>query len=47
MPQVGGPRAGIGWGELVCSLGVEDDDNSQMKICNKKQYMYFICAFEQ
>ena len=31
---------------LVCSLGVKTDDNWNMKICNKKQYLYFICTFE-
>jgi hypothetical protein len=37
----------IGCGDLVCSRGVEADDNSQMKICNKKQHIYCICAGEQ
>jgi hypothetical protein len=31
---------------LVCSLGVKADDNWNMKICNKKQYLHFICTFE-
>jgi hypothetical protein len=32
--------------ELVCSPRVEAYDNWNMKMYNKKQYMYFICAFE-
>jgi hypothetical protein len=32
---------------LVCSPGVEADENWNMKMYNKKQYMYFICTFEQ
>ena len=31
---------------LVCSPRAEADDNWNMKMHNKKQYMYFICAFE-
>ena len=42
MPQVGLGLALGGRGGLV-----EADDNSQMKICNKKQYIYFIYGFEQ
>ena len=38
---------GIGCGNGV-GVGprVEADDNWNMKIYNKKQYMYFICTFE-
>ena len=31
---------------FVCSPRVEADDNWNMSIYDKKQYMYFICTFE-
>jgi hypothetical protein len=37
----------LGMVVLVCSPGDEADENWNMKMYNKKQYMYFICTFEQ
>jgi uncharacterized membrane protein YcjF (UPF0283 family) len=37
----------LGMAALVCSSVVEADENWNMKMYNKKQYMYFICTFEQ
>ena len=37
----------LGMVVLVCSPGVEADENWNMKMYNKKQYLYFICTFEQ
>ena len=38
-------QAGIDCGSGV-GVGVKADDNWNVKMCNKKQYMYFICTFE-
>ena len=43
----GSTLALLGRAGLVCSPGVEADENWNMKMYNKKQYMYFICTFEQ
>ena len=32
----------VGLVGLVCSPMVKADDNWNMEVCNKKQYMYFI-----
>ena len=37
----------LGMAALVCSSVVKADENWNMKMYNKKQYMYFICTFEQ
>jgi hypothetical protein len=42
----GSTLALLGMAGLVCSPGVEADENWNMKMYNKKQYMYFICTFE-
>jgi hypothetical protein len=37
----------LGMAGLVCSPLIETDDNWNMKICDKKQYMCFISSFER
>jgi len=43
----GSKLALLGMAGLVCSPGVEADENWNMKMCNIKQYIYLICTFEQ
>jgi hypothetical protein len=37
----------LGGGWLVCSPSIETDDNWNMKICDKKQYMCSISSLER
>jgi hypothetical protein len=40
----GSKLAMLGVAVLVCSPGDEADENWNMKMYNKKQYLYFICS---
>ena len=46
LSKVGGKWPSVPQASVVCSLGVKADENWNINICNKKQYIYFIWTFE-